>query len=74
MVNIYTFQVKVSGSQESQGSASMKSLSLPKRLGEGTSGKAIPLSANHFAVKVVNQTLFHYDIDIKPEPAKSLFR
>jgi len=66
--------IVVSGRQEPQRSTSVKSLSLPNRLGEGTSGRPIKLSANHFAVKLANQSLYHYDIDIKPEPAPTLFR
>ena len=46
----------------------------PPRPGAGTLGKPISLSANHFALTVKSTTLYHYDIDIKPETPKTLFK
>ena len=45
------------------------------RPGAGTLGRPINLSANHFALKISNiATVYHYDIDIKPETSKALFK
>jgi len=52
----------------------MRALQLPARTGEGASGRPIKLSANHFAVKISNQFVYHYDIDIQPVPPQALFR
>lgn len=41
--------------------------------GQGTLGCPISLSANHFAVTLKNSVVYHYDVDIKPEPSKTLF-
>ena len=42
--------------------------------GEGTLGRPIKLSANHFAVTMKKQILYHYDVEIKPLPPKTLFK
>uniref|UniRef100_A0A0P5QUR0 Argonaute-2 n=1 Tax=Daphnia magna TaxID=35525 RepID=A0A0P5QUR0_9CRUS len=42
--------------------------------GVGTLGRPIPLSANHFAINMRKQILYHYDVDVKPLPSKTLFR
>lgn len=42
--------------------------------GTGTLGTAISVSANHFAVSLKKAIVYHYDVDIKPEPSKALFR
>jgi eukaryotic translation initiation factor 2C len=46
----------------------------PPRPGAGTLGRPINLSANHFALTIKTITLYHYDIDIKPETPKTLFK
>jgi len=42
--------------------------------GEGTLGRKISLSANHFAVLIKNPSVFHYDVDLNPVPPSALFR
>ena len=42
--------------------------------GEGTLGRPIRLSANHFAVTMKKHTIYHYDVDVKPVPPKTLFK
>jgi eukaryotic translation initiation factor 2C len=42
--------------------------------GEGTLGRPIKLSANHFAVIMKKQMIYHYDVDVKPMPPKTLFK
>jgi hypothetical protein len=42
--------------------------------GEGTEGRPIRLSANHFAVTMKKHTIYHYDVDVKPVPPKTLFK
>jgi hypothetical protein len=42
--------------------------------GEGTLGRPIQLSANHFAVTMKKQLIYHYDVDVKPVPPKTLFK
>ena len=44
------------------------------RPGAGTVGRPISLSANHFALTVKCPTLCHYDVEIKPEVPKALFK
>ena len=51
-----------------------KELRLPSRTDKGTLGRPIELSANHFALKIQNQSIFHYDVHINPIPPKALFR
>ena len=42
--------------------------------GVGTVGKTIQLSANHFEVKLKKDTVYHYDIDIKPVVSEALLK
>ena len=42
--------------------------------GQGTLGRPIKLHANHFEIKLKSAVVFHYDVDVKPMPAKTLFR
>ncbi|XP_046448978.1 protein argonaute-2-like isoform X2 [Daphnia pulex] len=42
--------------------------------GEGTLGRPIKLSANHFAVIMKKPILYHYDVEVKPLPPKTLFK
>ena len=42
--------------------------------GTGTLGSPIALSANHFAVTLKKAVVYHYDVDVKPEPSRTLFR
>jgi hypothetical protein len=42
--------------------------------GEGNLGRPIQLSANHFAVTMKKQLIYHYDVDVKPVPPKTLFK
>jgi eukaryotic translation initiation factor 2C len=42
--------------------------------GEGTLGRPIKLSANHFAVIMKKPILYHYDVEVKPLPPKALFK
>jgi hypothetical protein len=42
--------------------------------GEGNLGRPIQLSANHFAVTMKKHTIYHYDVDVKPVPPKTLFK
>ena len=44
------------------------------RPGAGTLGRPIQISANHFALQSKIATVYHYDIDIKPETSKALFK
>ena len=44
----------------------------PARNGQGTLGRKIPISANHFAVIIKRPTLYHYDVSVIPEPPKAL--
>ena len=58
----------------SLGGAAKTALRPPKRKGEGTLGRKISLSANHFAVLIKNPSVFHYDVDLNPVPPSALFR
>ena len=58
----------------SLGGAAKAALRPPKRKGEGTLGRKISLSANHFAVLIKNPSVFHYDVDLNPVPPSALFR
>ena len=42
--------------------------------GTGTLGSPIALAANHFAITLNKAVVYHYDVDVKPEPSKTLFR
>jgi hypothetical protein len=42
--------------------------------GEGTLGRPIKLSANHFAVDMKKTILYHYDVEVKPLPPKTIFK
>ena len=42
--------------------------------GEGTLGSPIDLAANHFAVTLKKAVVYHYDVDVKPEPSRTIFR
>lgn len=54
--------------------APVQALQLPARNGQGTLGRKIPLSANHFLVMIKNLAVYHYDVDIVPEPPQSQFK
>ena len=58
----------------SLGGAAKAALRPPKRKGEGSLGRKISLSANHFAVLIKNPSVFHYDVDLNPVPPSALFR
>jgi len=58
----------------SLGGAAKSALRPPPRRGEGTLGRKISLSANHFAVLIKNPSVFHYDVDLNPVPPSALFR
>ena len=58
----------------SLGGAAKAALRPPSRKGEGTLGRKISLSANHFAVLIKNPSVFHYDVDLNPVPPSALFR
>ena len=45
----------------------------PPRIGLGTKGRKIPISANHFAVRISKNSVYHYDLDVKPMPPKALY-
>lgn len=42
--------------------------------GHGTVGRSISVSANHFAVTLKKTVVYHYDVSIRPEPSRTLFR
>jgi eukaryotic translation initiation factor 2C len=42
--------------------------------GQGTLGRPIKLSANHFAVVMKKTILYHYDVEVKPLPPKTIFK
>ncbi|XP_046635455.1 protein argonaute-2-like isoform X1 [Daphnia pulicaria] len=42
--------------------------------GVGTLGRPIKLSANHFAVDMKKTILYHYDVEVKPLPPKTLLK
>lgn len=42
--------------------------------GVGTLGRPIKLSANHFAVVMKKTILYHYDVEVKPLPPKTLLK
>ena len=45
-----------------------------KMINTGVFGRTIPIFVNHFAVTMKKRTIFHYDVDVKPVPPKSLFK
>ena len=50
-------------------------LNFPQRPGYGTVGRPIKLFANFFQLKLPsNDTVYHYDVSIEPEPVKPVRR
>lgn len=46
----------------------------PRRNGQGNLGYKITLTANHFLVSIKSTYVYHYDVDINPQPPKALFK
>ena len=59
--------------EQAQRICAVGALQPPPRIGLGTKGRKISISANHFAVRISKNSVYHYDLDVKPMPPKALY-